>query len=342
MIRLPLLPAIVATLLLVASADLRSQDLPRAPWKIGALLWHRPENDLQALAGLEEALRIAGRPHVVLVEDADSDPDRALAALGRFAEQGVDAIVALGTQAALLCKEHVRDRPVVFTAVTNPVESGVCPDWSGSGTTLAGNSNWVPSDTVLGVFRRAVPRLERLGILRSEDTGVVSLAELKAMERHLAAIPDGEPRVALVEERAAGTADLGPAVKRLAAAGCEAIWVPIDFLVYENMERVTAAAAAARIPLVSSSLRGALSGAVAGVFTDYAMLGERAALILLQILEGGADPARIPVGTMQGYQVVVNLGAARRLGYDLPLPLLAVADRILDDRPVAESGEERR
>jgi putative ABC transport system substrate-binding protein len=92
---------------------------------------------------------------------------------------------------------------------------------------------------------------------------------------------------------------------------------------------------------VSSSLRGALSGAVAGVFTDYAMLGERAALILLQVLEGGVDPARIPVGTMRGYQVVVNLGAARRLGYDLPLPLLAVADRILDDRS-ADEAEERR
>jgi putative ABC transport system substrate-binding protein len=337
-----LLPSAIAfPLLLIASTDLRSQDAPRAPWKIGALLWHRPENDLQALAGLQSALRVAGRPHVVLVEDADSDPDRALEAIQRFVAQEVDAIVALGTQAALLCKEHVRDRPVVFTAVTNPVESGICPDWSGSGTSIAGNSNWVPSDTVLGVFRRAVPGLARLGILRSEDTGVVSLAELKAMERHLAAAGEGAGRVELVEERATGVADLGPAVERLAEAGCQAIWVPIDFLVYENMERVTAAAAAARVPLVSSSLRGALSGAVAGVFTDYAMLGERAALIVLQILEGGVDPARIPIGTMRGYQVVVNLGAARRLGYELPLPLLAVADRILDAQE-GDAKEERR
>ena len=341
MIRSSLPAAVAAPLVFLATADLRSQEPQPAPWKIGVLMWHRPENDLQALAGLEGALRIAGRPHVVFVEDADSDRERALAALRRFADSGVDAVVALGTQAALLCKEHVRDRPVVFTAVTNPVESGICPDWSGSGTSIAGNSNWVPSDTVLGLFRRAVPRLERLGILRSEDTGVVSLAELKAMERHLAETSDGEPRVRLVEQRAADVDDLGPAVQRLADAGCEAIWVPIDFLVYENMERVTEAAARLRIPLVSSSLRGALSGAVAGVFTDYAMLGERAALILLQILEQGVDPSSIPVRTMRGYQVVVNLGAARRLGYDLPLPLLAVADRIIDEPQVAKPEDRR-
>ena len=67
-----------------------------------------------------------------------------------------------------------------------------------------------------------------------------------------------------------------PAVGRLAASGCQAIWIPIDFLVYENMGPVTQAAAAHRLPLVSSSLRGTTSGAVAGVLVDYEMLGERA------------------------------------------------------------------
>jgi ABC-type uncharacterized transport system substrate-binding protein len=61
------------------------------------------------------------------------------------------------------------------------------------------------------------------------------------------------------------------------------------------------------------------------------MLGERAALLVLEILARGRDPGSLPIGTMQGYQVVVNLAAARRLGYDLPLPLLALADRLLDE-----------
>ena len=71
MLRSSLPAAVAAPLVFLATADLRSQEPQPAPWKIGVLMWHRPENDLQALAGLEGALRIAGRPHVVFVEDAD-------------------------------------------------------------------------------------------------------------------------------------------------------------------------------------------------------------------------------------------------------------------------------
>jgi ABC-type uncharacterized transport system substrate-binding protein len=183
------------------------------------------------------------------------------------------------------------------------------------------------------VFRRAVPALRRLGVLRSTETGVVSEAELRAMRRHLTELRPGEPEIEIVEEVVGEVDELERAIGRLAAAGCQAVWIPIDFLVYENIDRVTVAAAANRLPLVSSSLRGAMSGAVAGVFVDYEMLGERAALIALDVLERGVDPGSIPVGTMEGYQVVVNLAASRRLGYDLPLPLLALADLLLDEEP---------
>ena len=319
-----------AALPLVVCACAAAQDAPR-PWRIGVLLWHRSPNDLEALDGIRAALTASGRPHQIEVGEAMSDDTKARSVLAGFRTAGVDLIIALGTEAALACRAAITELPVVYTAVTNPVESGVVAGWEGSGTNLAGNSNWIPPETVLGVFRRAVPSLQRLGVLRSTTTGVVSAAELAGMRRHLADLPPGVPTIALEEAVVGEVAEIDAAVGRLAEAGCEAIWIPIDFLIYENAATVTAAAARHHLPIVSSSLRGALSGAVAGVFVDYEMLGERAVLTILDILEGQRAPGEIPVGTMRGYQVVVNLAAARRHGYDLPLPLIALADLVLDD-----------
>lgn len=319
------------TALVAGCACLAAQDA--APHRIGVLLWHRSPNDLQALEGIRHALAVAGTPHELIVAEADSDEARAEELLQGFVAQELDLVIALGTQAALLAKEHVRELPVVFTAVTNPVESGVVASWQGSGTNLAGNSNWIPPETLVGVFRRAVPGLGKLGILRSRATGVVSAAELAGVRRHLANLRPHEPPIEILEEVVDDADELAAAVGRLAEAGADAVWIPIDFLVYENMEPVLRTAAAHRLPLVSSSLRGVASGAVAGVVVDYEMLGERAALIVLDVLERGRDPGALPIGTMRSYRVVVNLAAARRLGYELPLPLLALADELLDATP---------
>jgi putative ABC transport system substrate-binding protein len=179
------------------------------------------------------------------------------------------------------------------------------------------------------VFRLAVPDLRRLGMLRSRASGVVSAAELTAMQRFLE--QPGAPAVEILERVVGSAAELGAAAQELMDRGAQALWIPIDFVVYENMEPIVAAARPRRVPLVSSSLRGTNTGAVAGILVDYEMLGARAVVLALDILEKGAAPGDLPVGTMQGFQVVVNLGAARASGYELPIPLLAVADRILED-----------
>jgi putative ABC transport system substrate-binding protein len=302
--------------------------------RFGVLFWHDSPNDAAALAGIREALEEAGKPHAFDIGQADSSREKAVRLLEGFRQEPVDLVFAMGTEAALLAAEHVRDIPVVYTAVTNPVVSGVVPSWEGSGTNLAGNSNWIASETVLRVFRLAVPDLRKLGILRSEN--VVSAAELRAMREHLGA----HPEIDLVQRAVKGVEEIGPAVEALAASGVQAIWIPIDILVYENMDEVLEAAEARGLPLVSSSLKAARAGAVAGVLIDYRMLGKKAVVMALDILENKKAPGAMPVGRMHGYQVIVNLGAARRCRYEVPLSLLVVADLILEETPDPEGEKD--
>lgn len=315
---------------LLAATPLPVEDQPaeERTLEIGVLFWHESPNDQAALVGIQKGLEVSGTRYRLLECQALSDREVAVQALREWEERPVDLIFAMGTEAALIARDEVEALPVVFTAVTHPVESGVVPSWESSGRNLAGNSNWIGPRTVLQVFRLAVPGLERLGILRSAATGVVSSAELRGMQDYLAG--EGAPVVTLLEEVLEDVNGIEAAARRLHAAGAQAIWVPIDFLIYENMAAVAAAAQRWDLPLVSSSLRGAQAGAIAGVLVDYDLLGQRAVVLALQILREGREPASLAIGTMSGYQVVVNLEAARAGGYPVPLSLLAVADRIID------------
>jgi putative ABC transport system substrate-binding protein len=322
-----------------AEAARREKEAGPKPWRLGVLFWHDSPNDLAALEGIQEAFKESGRPFHAVIKQADSDRQKAIAILKAFQSEPVNLIFAMGTQAALLAAEFVPKIPVVFTAVTNPVESKVVESWKGSGRNLAGNSNWIESKTVLHIFQMAVPNLSRLGILRSKNSGVVSAAELRAMKDYLG--EPGAPPLTIVEEVVQSAIDIRGATKKLLASKVQALWIPIDFLIYENMKEVLAAVPPAVLPLVSSSLKGMKTGAVAGVVVDYKMLGKRAAVIAFDILEKGISPGSIPIGTVKGYQVIVNLEAARHSNYELPLSILVLADSIVQETTSEENNHEK-
>jgi putative ABC transport system substrate-binding protein len=313
---------------LLTASPAPAQDSRPAPRRLAAFLWHEAPNDLDALAGIRKALATAGVPHELLVRQADSDRARADAQLAELRAAGPELVFALGTQAVLLARGQLGAIPIVFTAVTNPVVSRVVPSWDGSGGALAGNSNWIAPETVLHVFQLAVPGLARLGMLRSRNAGVVSAAELQAMRARLA--QPGAPALEVVEAVVDDERGIAGAVRALRDARVQALWVPIDFTIYQNMAAVRDALGRSGVPIVTSALQAARSGAAAGVVVDYELLGQRAAVLALDVLERRRAPASIPVETMRSYQVIVDLDAARRCGYELPLSLLVIADVLLD------------
>lgn len=326
-------PGCVALLMLAAvQAIAQAPTPPPAPpaaerLRVGVFYWHDAPNDDAAFDGVQRGLAAAGYVCDFVVRRAGSDRELGLRQLDELVAAAPRLLFALGTQAALLARERVRTVPVVFTAVTNPVESGLAPNWEGTGANLCGNSNWIDSEKVLAAFRLAVPKLKHLGVLRSTAASVVSAAELRQMQRYLRG--PGAPPIELIEAVVDRPEELEPAIARLRGQGVEALWVPIDHLIYQNTARVLETLRGSGVPVLSSSLRGAEAGATVGVLVDYELLGERAAALARAVLQGKA-PGSLPVGTMQSYQVVVNLAAARATGYELPLSALLVADRILN------------
>jgi putative ABC transport system substrate-binding protein len=296
-------------------------------FRVGVLFWHESPNDELAFKGVQSGFALARLQVATEIIYARADADRARSALRRWRDQGYDLVYAMGTSASLVARAVLTELPVVFTAVTNPVGSGVVPNWEGSGTNLCGNSNWIDTSAVLTVFRNAVPDLARLGVVLNRDNPV-SIEEVAEAKRYFRDHP--RKRLALFEEYLRGPEDLEQAVTKLLERGAQAVWVPIDFDVYRNIDKVTALTAPRGIPVVTSQASAVKTGAVVGVAVDYHTLGERSVILAEQVLCRGADPGKLPVGRLSSYRVLVNLGAARRAKFELPLALLATADEILD------------
>lgn len=318
-----ILPLLLALLLLTASPTAASAPEPA---RIGVLFWHSSPNDEVAFLGVKSGFALAGISVEFERVDAGEDADKARRALGDWRDREFDLVYAMGTSAALRARETLTKLPVVFTAVTNPVGSGVVPSWNGSGSNLCGNSNWIPTPEVLTVFRKAVPDLARLGVVLTRDNPV-SIEEVAEAKRYFKERP--EKRLALFEEYIRGPDDLEEAVRKLLARGSQAIWIPIDYDVYRNIDRVEAITIPLGIPIVTSQASAVEDGAVAGVAVDYHALGERSVILAEQVLRRGVDPGTLPVGRMHSFRVIVNLLAARKAKIEVPLALLATADEIL-------------
>lgn len=298
-------------------------DAMAARYKIGVFFWHESSNDYISFEGVEEGFKTAGVECEFDIQKAEGDEGKANKIVHEFNRKKLDLIYAMGTGAVKRLMKVITDTPIVFTAVTTPVQSGVTPNWQTSRRNLAGNSNWIDTEIILREFKIIVPSLQRLGVIYDPDNAVSS-AEF-SVARKIA----NKMKLEIEAVTIKSADDLIPASKLLLDKKVEAIWVPIDIIVYKNIDRIKSVADPLKIPLLSSSHRGIKDGAIFGMVVDYHALGKRSVFIALRILEQNMSPADIPIEKMHSFKRIVNLKSARELGYDVPLSVLATVDQII-------------
>src|SRR5207244_1491477 len=111
------------------------------------------------------------------------------------------------------------------------------------------------------------------------------------------------------------------------------VWLPPSITAADAAELV-AAYAGSGTPVVGSRTEHLRAGAAVVVRPDPNDVGADAAALMRRILDG-ADPAKLPVARARKLLVDVDLAAARRLRFEMPLSFLARADSISGPRGAA-------
>jgi putative tryptophan/tyrosine transport system substrate-binding protein len=247
---------------------------------------------------------------------------------GELVALNLDVLVASAPPGVRAAKQATRTIPIIMMAVSDPVEMGLITSLSRPG----GNITGVASSAGAGLFsklldlaKEAIPSATRAGILFN-NSNPMNYAAAYRSEIVAAAEALGLRLVWL------------PAVQRedfdtaFAEAGRHQVHVVIgvgDPLLFAARDLIHELAERSRIPTVWPT-REYLAGQ--GLLSHGPSLERtfRQVTVYVDKVLRGADPATIPLEQPTGYELVVNLKAARALDLDIPPTLLARADEVIE------------
>lgn len=239
----------------------------------------------------------------------------------KFIGDRPDALVAIATPSAQAAISGTKRVPIVFSAVTDPVEAQLVPSWEASGTNVTGVSDMLELEKQVELINQLVPGATRVGMVYNpgEPNSVVVVNAFKKL------LP--EMGMQLVEAAAPRTVDVSSAANSLVGK-VDVIYTNTDNNVVSAYEALVKVGNDRKIPLIASDTDSVKRGAIAALGVDYFDLGRQTGRIVVRILAGEA-PGTIKPETSANLQLFLNETAAKKQGVTIPPELLQSATEVI-------------
>jgi ABC-type uncharacterized transport system substrate-binding protein len=297
--------------------------------RVGVLLNTAADDPLSAprAASFQQALRglgwSEGRNVRIDYRYAATDRER----YRRFAEELIalapDVVVAATTSSARAFQEASRTVPIVFTAVIDPVGSGLVASLArpGGNTTGFMPFEYGISGKWLELLKQIAPRVTRAAVLRDPDlaAGIGQFAAIQSVAPSLG--------VELVPIDVRQVMERG--IAAFARSSNDGLIVTASLAATLHRARIISLAAEQRLPAVYPFRYYVADGGLICYGPDLVGEYRQAADYVDRILKG-EKPADLPVQTPTKYELVINLKTATALGLTVPPALLARADGVIE------------
>lgn len=296
----------------------------RAEKKIGVLLYNDEARFTESQRGILDQLKKDGfgEPAATYtIENGRESKARLAEAARKFAVARMDLIITIGTPATLAVFNEVKDVPIVFSMLYDPVEIGIANDWKSSGNNTTGVSPRVPVSKILDAMREIVP-IKRLAVLYTpgEKHSELQLKELQNVqaEYQMKVIP-----VILNsgDEIAGALSIVLPTVDALYLAGSSVVNESIPMIV----DLANRAHVATFSHIEEFVNKGVLLSVCANPYRLGRMAGEKAARILR-----GAKPAAIPIDVDKKFDVILNNKTVKAGKFNIPSDLMKKVTKIVE------------
>jgi putative ABC transport system substrate-binding protein len=229
---------------------------------------------------------------------------------GQMLDEKPNLVLAIATPGAQVCAQKIKDIPVVFTAVSDPVGAGLVKTMDAPGGNLTGMTDMPPVAKQLELIKTILPKAAKIGIVYNagEANSVSQVNAVKAAGAKLG--------MSVVEATVSNSGGVFQAAKSLVGA-CDAVYVPLDNTVVSAFESLVKVCEENKLPLFSSDNESVAKGSIAALALDYYAMGKQTAAMAKKILDG-AKPGTMPVESLTNLDVHLNLKAAKAQGVTVP------------------------
>jgi putative ABC transport system substrate-binding protein len=325
--QLPVVCVVIACTILASIPPARAQQTGNWP-RIGFLGPGAPLTAASCVPGFSEGLRehgwVEGQNIAIEYRWAEGRAERLPALAAELVQLPVEVLFAVNTPAVLAVKQTGTPLPVVFTAVSEPIEIGVVHSLARPGGNFTGlttmNRELMPKR--LELLKEATPGLTRVGYL-ANPTYAGHHPQLHEMQVAAQSLGLELP---LFEVREG--AELERAFAGMAAAHVGAFIVQQDVLFGAHRRTIIALAAQRRLPGMYPGSFYADDGGLLSYAAHIEDLCRRSATYIDKILKG-APPAELPIERPMKFELVINLTTAKALGLTIPPRLLFQADKVI-------------
>lgn len=246
-----------------------------------------------------------------IFKNAQGDNNTAASIIQDFKSEDPDVVMAIATPVAQAAATLAKETPVVFAAVSDPVDAKLTTSLDKPDKNITGTSDEIQVELILEKALLINPKLKKLGVIynKGEANSVTNIKKAKTFA--------DKKGIKLVEATVTGVNEVQSAINVLTSQ-CDAIFAPNDNTIASAMNVVGTACTKAKVPLYVGADSMVQDGGFLSVGINYDNLGKETANMVDQVLKGTAVKD-IPVKVFKdNLNIYVNEKVYQKLGITLP------------------------
>ena len=236
-----------------------------------------------------------------------------------YISEDIDLIVPLTTPCLTATSGMVKNQPVVFSVVYDPIAAGAGTSRTDHLPNVTGVGSFPPVEDTVELIQQLVPGVRRVGTLYNSSEAnsrkVVGVGR-KIFE---------QKGITLEEVTISNSSEVFQAAQAVATRDIEALWITGDNTAFQAFEGIVKVSEDFSLPLIINdpdfTKRGALACQGLGFYQPAFESATLAARILL-----GENPKDIPFGEVKDQKLCLNFQVAKQRGISFPRTLIEQAD----------------